>query len=115
MFCIQAESPLLKVRKYSEPCKSESGVSEETLIKARNHEYPDDPKLEKQAFCILRKAGFIDTNGDFHVETMKTTLKENSDNPEEIDRLIAKCAVKKGSPEASSAKLFECFHKNRLQ
>jgi hypothetical protein len=112
MFSLQTQSPLVKLRKYSEPCKSESGATEETLNKAGDYEHLNDPKLGKHAFCILRKAGFIDSNGDFQVEIMKMTLKENSDNPEEIDRLIAKCAVKKDSPETTSAKLYECFDDN---
>lgn len=103
------------MRKYSAACQSESGsgVSEESRNRVRNHEYIDDPKLREHAFCMLKKAGFIDSNGDFQVEIIKTKLTENSDHPENVEQLVEKCAVKKDSPQLTSAKFVRCLHENR--
>jgi hypothetical protein len=102
-----------KVRQYSDACKAESGVSDESLNKARNGEEVDDPKLKEHAFCILKKSGFIDASGEFQVEHMKTKLKEVSEHPDKVDALVAKCAVKKDTPQHSSADFFKCVHDNR--
>jgi hypothetical protein len=102
-----------KVRQYSDACKAESGVSDESLNKARNGEEVDDPKLKEHAFCILKKSGFIDASGEFQVEHMKTKLKEVSEHPEKIDALVAKCAVKKATPQESSDNFLRCTRDNR--
>jgi hypothetical protein len=103
-----------RVRQYSDACKAESGVSDESLNKARNGEEVDDPKLKEHAFCILKKSGFIDASGEFQVETIKTKLKEVAEHPEKIDAWVAKCAVKKATPQESSEDFLKCTRDNRL-
>jgi hypothetical protein len=102
-----------KVREYSDACKAETGISEETLTKVRNGEEVDDPKVKEQAFCILKKSGFIDASGEFQVEHIKTKLKEVSEHPEKVDALVAKCAVKKATPQESSDNFLRCTRDNR--
>jgi hypothetical protein len=102
-----------KVQEYSDICKTESGVSEESLTKVRNGDEVDDPKLKDHAFCILKKSGFIDASGEFQVETITKKFKEISEHPETIDALVTKCAVKKDTPEESSFQFLQCVHKKR--
>ncbi|CAH1379454.1 unnamed protein product [Tenebrio molitor] len=109
-----AETPLQKVRKHSDACKRESGVSDEVLARARKGEKVDDPKLRDHGVCILKKSGFLDDNGDFQVEIIRTKLKENADHPEKVDDLVAKCAVKKDTPQESTHSFFRCLHENHL-
>jgi hypothetical protein len=104
-----AETPLEKVRKHSDSCRSQSGVSDDVLARARKGENLDDPKLKENSFCALKKGGFIDTSGDFQVKTMKTKFKQNYDHPEKVDDLVAKCAVKKDTPQDSSSGFFKCL------
>nr|AGW21644.1 NLS-YFP-THP12-CFP [Yeast integrative vector pYFP-THP12-CFP] len=107
------ETPREKLKQHSDACKAESGVSEESLNKVRNREEVDDPKLKEHAFCILKRAGFIDASGEFQLDHIKTKFKENSEHPEKVDDLVAKCAVKKDTPQHSSADFFKCVHDNR--
>ncbi|KAJ3621106.1 hypothetical protein MTP99_003275 [Tenebrio molitor] len=108
-----AETPREKLKQHSDACKAESGVSEESLNKVRNREEVDDPKLKEHAFCILKRAGFIDASGEFQLDHIKTKFKENSEHPDKVDALVAKCAVKKDTPQHSSADFFKCVHDNR--
>ncbi|CAH1379450.1 B1 protein-like [Tenebrio molitor] len=104
-----AETPRAKLNKYHTICKNESGVSEDLLNSARKFKKVEDPKLQKHALCLLVQDGYIDSSGDFQVETMKTKFKEGSDNPEDVDKFVDKCAVKKDTPLASSSKFIECL------
>ncbi|KAJ3621104.1 hypothetical protein MTP99_003273 [Tenebrio molitor] len=103
-----------KVGEYSDACKAETGISEETLTKVCNGEEVDDPKLKEHAFCILKKSGFIDASGEFQVEHIKTKLKEVAEHPEKIDALVAKRAVKKATSQESSKDFLKCTRENRL-
>jgi hypothetical protein len=97
------------MRKYHIICKSESGISEDLLDKARKTKKVDHPEVQSQALCILTKGGYIDSKGDFQVELMKTQFKENSDDPENVEKFVDKCAVKKDTPLSSSSKFMECM------
>jgi hypothetical protein len=110
---VQANTRSERLQEYSDACKAETGISEETLTKVRNGEEVDDPKLKEQAFCILKKSGFIDASGEFQVEHMKTKLKEVAEHPEKIDALVAKCAVKKATPQESSSNFLRCTRDNK--
>jgi hypothetical protein len=104
-----AETPRDILRKYHNICKSESGISEDRINKIRKTKKVDNPEVQRQALCILTKGGYIDSNGDFQVEAMKTQFKENSDDPEYVEKFVDKCAVKKDTPLASSSKFIECL------
>ncbi|XP_044263060.1 B1 protein-like [Tribolium madens] len=105
----QAETPREKLRKYSDECKSVSGVSEELLTRVRNHEDVHDPKLDEHGFCILKKAGFMNEAGDIMTDTIKTKLKQNSEHPDTIDALVDKCNEKKDTPQHTASHLFTCL------
>lgn len=90
-----------------------SGVSEESLNKIRNHEEVDDPKLKEHGFCILKKAGFINDSGDLNVETIRTKFNEHSDDKDGVEKIVTKCAVKKETPQDTSAHFFKCVYQNR--
>jgi hypothetical protein len=102
------ETPRAQLRKYHSVCQSESGVSNDILDDARKFKKVKHPDLQKYALCILTKAGHIDSKGDFQVEAMKTQFKENHD-PEDVDKFVDKCAVKKHLPIASATKFTECM------
>jgi hypothetical protein len=70
----------------------------------------DDTKLKEHVFCTLKKVGFINASGEFQEETIKTKLKKNVINPENVDTLVATCVVKKNSPQQFSFDFYECIH-----
>jgi hypothetical protein len=75
---------------------SESGLSEGTLSKSHFFGVLDDSKLkEHHAFCILKKAGYFDSNGDFEINVIKSQFKVQYDNPGNVDELVVKCVEKK--------------------
>jgi hypothetical protein len=110
---LQAETPQQKLRQYSDACLSVSGVSQESLRKVRNREHVDDPKLWEHAVCIVQKGEFIDSNGDFLVDNIKTKFKQDYDHPEKVDDLVAKCAVKKDTLQNTCFEFVKCIHRNR--
>ncbi|CAH1379448.1 hypothetical protein MTP99_003275 [Tenebrio molitor] len=71
-------------------------------------------EIKQYTFRLLKKAGLIDANGEFQVETIKTTFKENLKDPEKVDDLVAKCAVKKDTPQNSAFEFFQCMQQNTL-
>jgi hypothetical protein len=71
-------------------------------------------EIKQYTFRLLKKAGLIDANGEFQVEAIKTTFKENLKDPEKVDDLVAKCAVKKDTPQNSAFEFFQCMQQNTL-
>ncbi|KAJ3648070.1 hypothetical protein Zmor_019906 [Zophobas morio] len=102
-----------KLDEVSKECKTESGVAQDLIDKARNGELVDDPKLKSQMLCVAKKANLATAAGEINLDVLKTKLKKVAADDAEVDKLVQKCAVKKDSPEETAFEAFKCLHKEK--
>ncbi|XP_063906304.1 uncharacterized protein LOC135124984 [Zophobas morio] len=100
-----------KMQEYSQQCKSETGISNEALSQILRPS--DDPKRKEHIFCILKKAGFMNDDGDLLVDAIVAEYTQGGSNPEGIEKITKKCAVKKESPPETATHFIECVHRPR--
>ncbi|KAF7272394.1 hypothetical protein GWI33_014821 [Rhynchophorus ferrugineus] len=99
-----------KVIRYGKECIAETGVDKELVDKARQGSFSDDPKLKAFAFCLSKKIGLQNADGDVQTEVLKEKLSSVVDNAETVNSLISACVQKKGSPEETAFQTFVCYY-----
>jgi CRISPR/Cas system CSM-associated protein Csm2 small subunit len=107
------EAQIEKLNKISKKCQNESGVSQEIITKARNGDWEDDPKLKRQVFCVARNAGLATESGEVVVDVLREKVRKVTDNDEETEKIINKCAVKRDTVEETVFNTFKCVMKNK--
>ncbi|XP_030764820.1 uncharacterized protein LOC115889043 [Sitophilus oryzae] len=101
-----------QIIKNGRECLQETGVNRELVQKTRNGIFVEDPTLKEFAFCMGKKAGFINEAGDVQIDVLrKNTLKLIKD-PVVVEKLVKLCGVKKETPQETSFYASKCFSKN---
>ena len=101
-------------RKWSQECQAETGVSTDAINKVANNDFSAvDDKMKAQSLCYGKKAGLIDASGDIDVEKVKTKLRNVVDNEDQVNEIIGKCVVNKGTKEETSLHVFKCIRENQ--
>lgn len=86
-------------------CATESGIEEDVIKKTFAGDLVEDEKLKKHVLCVNRKLGFFNDDGEIQVEVIRKTIGEDIDN---VDELVEKCTVDKGSPEDTAFSFAKC-------
>jgi hypothetical protein len=107
------EEQIEKLNKISKKCQNESGVSQEVITKARNGDWEDDSKLKRQAVCVAKKTGLVTESGEIVVDLWREKVRKVSDDDEETEKIINKCAVKRDTVEETVFHTFKCVMKNK--
>ena len=61
-------------------------------------------------FC--KKCGLLNASGDIDVEDVKTKLRKVVDNEDQVNEIVGKCVVDKGSKEETAFFVFRCLREN---
>nr|AHA39270.1 odorant-binding protein 5 [Monochamus alternatus] len=96
-----------------EDCFSQSGVSEEMASKVMDGVFVDDPKLKLYILCFAKKVGIMNDSGDIQVDVFRAKLGTKVPDEVKLNEIIAKCAIKKGTPEETIFALSRCTHGNK--
>ncbi|EEZ97741.1 odorant binding protein C10 [Tribolium castaneum] len=96
------------VAKWQKECFEASGVSMESMNKLPNITLSEDPKLGENAFCLLKKLGFISEDGTLLIEKLRTSLK-NQWGDEIANKLVNECARQKSTPQETAHEMFLCI------
>lgn len=101
-----------KLMEHSKECVSSTGVNEELIVKAKKGEFSDDPKLQDYVFCMLKKIGVVNDQGEPQLDVIKQKMHDDI-NPEETAKVIEACKEKKGgSPAETAYMVFQCYYKS---
>ncbi|KAF7272390.1 hypothetical protein GWI33_014817 [Rhynchophorus ferrugineus] len=101
-----------KIIAYGKECVTQTGVDKELVHKARQGSFTDDSKLKSFTFCISKKIGFQNDNGDAQADVIKQKLAAAINDADAADKLIAKCLEKKDTPEETAYETFKCYYEN---
>lgn len=71
--------------------------------------FVDDPKLKTQFFCISKKLGFQNEEGEIKLEPLKKRVNGILNDAEKTDEILEKCAVKKSTPDDTAYDALKCF------
>lgn len=91
-------------------CSSNTGVAEETVMKAMNGDFSDDPKLKQYLLCSGKKMGLINEAGEIQRNFVRATLMTMISDEAKVEEIIAKCAVKMSAPEETAYEASKCMH-----
>nr|AHE13791.1 odorant binding protein [Lissorhoptrus oryzophilus] len=95
-------------------CQAETFVDEAIFESIRKGGNPDLPSnFGLHAFCMLKKLGFQDSNGQPVVNHIRGAVKHNVDSAK-VDQVVSECAVSKGSSEQTALHIFGCFSRNNV-
>ncbi|KAF7272399.1 B1 protein-like [Rhynchophorus ferrugineus] len=101
-----------KIAAFTNHCIVETGIDGNIVQNALQGNIVEDPKLKTFAFCMTKKAGLQNANGDVQIEELKKQLPNLVDNPEATIELVTKCLGKEGTPEDIAFETFTCYYKN---
>ncbi|CAH1974548.1 unnamed protein product [Acanthoscelides obtectus] len=105
-----------KVKKLSEECISESGVTKEAVEKAWNGEFDEgDDKLKEHMFCFAKKMGSMSEEGKINEEAVKKVLSELVKDEGEVSAIMDKCVAEKDSPKDTAFEMSKCIHLSILR
>lgn len=88
-------------------CATETGVEEDVIKETLQGEFTEDEKLKKHILCVGQKLGFMNEGGELQTEVIKEKLGDVVDN---VDELLEKCVVDKGSPEETAFGFAKCTY-----
>lgn len=110
--CLMAETRE-KLEKFIDECKTETGIPEEMLTKARNGEKIDDPKIRQHALCLMKKTKMMNADGELQSDYIKERIKYAVSDEKEADRIMTECCIKKDTPLETAYATVCCFFKNK--
>lgn len=59
---------------------------------------------------MLKKINYLNNNGSFNVNEIKSKMASGSKTQTEIDNVIRKCAVQKNTPEQTAWEFYKCAY-----
>lgn len=116
LFSIAVAAPftddqIQKAQNHVKECLEELNMDPSTAQKLKDGDFSvDDEKVQCFAFCVLRKAGFVDSNGDQKIDVISKKLSVNKDK-DQVAAAIELCKDVKGSSPCNKAyEAFRCYH-----
>ncbi|XP_017783047.1 PREDICTED: general odorant-binding protein 56d-like [Nicrophorus vespilloides] len=107
---ILTEEQMEKLKTYKMECITSSGVDVEVVEKSKKGEFAEDPKLKEFLFCVAKKVGFLNEDGDYQVDVMKAKITAKH-GQEAADNVVVACTEKKEASGAeTSYALAKCFY-----
>ncbi|XP_017783046.1 PREDICTED: general odorant-binding protein 99a-like [Nicrophorus vespilloides] len=105
-----SEEQLEKLKGYKMECVTSTEVDVDLVKKAKMGEFTEDDKLKEFLFCVAKKVGLLNEDGDYQVEGIKEKIVAKY-GQEAADDVVDVCTQKKESsgPETSFA-LAKCLH-----
>ncbi|KAF7278589.1 uncharacterized protein LOC143200547 [Rhynchophorus ferrugineus] len=100
------------ILQHGRECIQETGVDRELVQKTREGIFEEDPKLKEFAFCMGKKAGFIDDAGEPQLDVMRQKTGQLLKDPVVVEKLVKECGVKKETPQETAFYASMCFSKN---
>ncbi|RZB40315.1 PBP GOBP domain containing protein, partial [Asbolus verrucosus] len=92
-------------------CKNETNFTEKKSEELNWDTYPDDPVIREFTFCLSKKLGYINTNGDLQNGAIKKMLLlDYEDDDDLVDKIINKCSVQKKTPRETTFELYRCLY-----
>ena len=79
-----------RARAVSKECREKSGVPEDLVLKARQGQFTDDPKLKEHLYCFAQKLGLINAQGELQPEVIKAKIK-NDVNADVAEKATSIC------------------------
>nr|AUF72955.1 odorant-binding protein [Anoplophora chinensis] len=90
-------------------CLAQTGADEETVLKAMDGEFADDPKFKSYLLCFGKKEGFHNDAGELQKDFMRAKLLELFGDDATVDEMM-KCAVEKATPEETAFEGCKCMY-----
>lgn len=91
---------------FLDDCLAETGLAEETFAQVRSGNLPDDGTLKELIFCMNKKLGFQNEDGELQMEAMKAMFSKYNE-PAILDKLM-ECIVQKDTPQNSAYEIAKC-------
>jgi hypothetical protein len=113
IFKALTEEDLQLLRQTSAECKTESGVSEDVIKRARKGDLEDDPKLKMQLLCIFKALEIVAESGEIEADTFKEKLTRVTNDDEESEKIVEKCTVTEDTPEDTAFEVTKCVLKDK--
>lgn len=91
-------------------CVNETGADPQTLKNMQSGMYINDEKVKKQIFCMNKKIGVQDHNGNILVDVIKMYLEHLISDPQKRYEAINRCLVQSSTPEETAFNMQKCLH-----
>lgn len=102
-----------KLQGMHETCVAETGVSADSLSAAMTGNFPDDPTLKEHVFCMSKKFGFQNGDGQLQVDTISGMISTYVPDPT-ISESLMKCVVQRDTPQNTAIELAKCAYQIKL-
>ncbi|CAH0551623.1 unnamed protein product [Brassicogethes aeneus] len=80
---------------YSKTCREQTGVPVEMMPKVLVGFFEDDPRLKAQLFCMIKKMGLQEDNGDFNIKGIRQKLKSFYTEQKDMDECVGPTNIQK--------------------
>ncbi|XP_033360900.1 general odorant-binding protein 56d-like [Bombus vosnesenskii] len=109
------EDQKAKLEEYRAACTTESGVDPQVVENAKKGNVAqDDEKLACFSFCMLRKIGIMDEDGDIKEDVAKEKMIAGGSPADKVDNVVSKCKHITGPNKCKKAgNLMKCFLENK--
>ncbi|XP_030764858.1 B1 protein-like [Sitophilus oryzae] len=104
---------LQKLIKYNTECRQKSGAPMPMIMAAVQGKFDDDPALKTHFFCLGKKIGFMDKDGNFDREFIKEQMSQLVKDDDKIEEVLNKCLIQLDSPEETAFQSIKCMSDNR--
>lgn len=100
-----------KLERIGKPCQEESGISDDLRSKLLETQFIDDPKLKKHLFCMWKKLGLANEDGEIVEDKLHERVKAAAANEEEAEKICEKCKkIRKDTPEERFFEVTKCLN-----
>lgn len=90
-------------------CVAESGVSADLVKGAMTGNFPNDPTLKEDFYCMSKKIGIQNENGQLQTDTIASLVSKYVTDPTIADNVM-KCAIEQGTPQDTAYEFAKCAY-----
>ncbi|KAG5887561.1 hypothetical protein JTB14_002267 [Gonioctena quinquepunctata] len=114
---VQAQFPeqAEKIKGHHEECSKQITIDPQLLVEARQGEFSREQVLKDYLFCVAKKAGIINDNGDLQKNILLAQTSIAAGNENDAKKLVDACAVQQKNGPDTTLYVVKCYYEKSPQ